>query len=523
MFAKTFCRPGAFLSVVPVGLRTTLQYNAEGLLEKVFIGYDDSERINVSNELLTIIGYYRLLPLSIPTKGGTTWVKGVLYTKREFFNEGTLPMCIEQSLISYFKENPSDYEFFGGHVESLATSFTSAMVIKNWLSMAKFSTLPSYIISSDLSEQSFVNMVNNDRFPFKFPLISGYMIHEMGKFKYVPLNLHQSVASKITKQLDVNGYISATIHTGAKDIVTSYADVVRLNINANSSVVQTENGNIIYSTCTDGKKRDKRSSKLTCSVCGNLFTAPSHGPVCCTDIHCRSRLYPDICHFLTVLDLPQMSHEKFLKHISSGNILCLTDVLLLDEYKDLPIKATLSKLLESIVPVGVCANKNVFALLANRCNNSVQTLRYYIQNPQRLIIDINAQDIFIRRLIDWLSDGYNCTTIETLLDCGQIELIGTDKKFEGAPIFRDRNILITGSFLHGDSIEISSILQSYDAKVLLTLNEVDSSVSCVLVGALGNQDGGIIQYAHQNNIPIFNEMEFFSKYEIDEDIQSNLL
>ena len=40
MFAKTVCKPGAFLSVVHVGLRATLQYSAKGLLEKIFIGMD---------------------------------------------------------------------------------------------------------------------------------------------------------------------------------------------------------------------------------------------------------------------------------------------------------------------------------------------------------------------------------------------------------------------------------------------------------------------------------------------------
>lgn len=522
MFAKTFCKPGAFLTVVPSGLLTTLQYNSNGLLEKVMVGYE-SVKTSVPTDVFQAIYNNAIVPITIPVKGGTTWIAGVFYTDKEFFNEGILPKCNESLLLEDIAANPTEYRFYASDVESLAAAFTTPIVIRNWLNMSKFETLPGFVIPANLTETAFVQMVNTSRYPFKFPLISGYLVYEGTKKRYIPLDLTQTVVHKVGKRLDASGYIQGILHTSNGEVVVPYTDVIRFNINAQSSLVRTSKGKLIYSTCTDGKKRDKRTSRLVCSVCGNAFNAPASGPVCCTDDHCRSRLYPDICHFLNVLNLPEMTEDRFMKCIADGDIICLTDVLLLDEYKDLPIQASLGKLVEAVVPVSVCSDSSVFTLLANRCNNSVQTLTYYMNNPNRLIVDLNTDNLFVRRLVDWLSDGYNITTLTTLLEGGQVQMLSSVKKFEGAPIFRGKNILITGQFKHGDSHEVLSILQSYEATVYLSLDEAKGNISCVLVGEGGGQNGGIIQYARSNNIPIFDELPFFAKYEIDEDIQSNLL
>lgn len=520
MFAKTFCKPGAFLSVVPLGLRTTIQYNANGLIEKVFVGYDDT-KTNVSDTLLPVLKSSKIVPLSVPIKGGTTWVKGVFYTTREFFDEGVLPMCIESSMLEDIKVNPQDYTFYAGNVDSLASSFKAVMTIRNWLSMSKFNLLPGWIIPADLTNEAFIKMVDTERFPFKFPLISGYMIYEGAHFFYLPLNLQQCVVTKVTRFNDESGYIKAKLQTADKDIVVQYSDAIRYNINTQTALVQNKDGKILYATCSDGKKRDKRTNKLTCSVCGKQFLAPQTGPVTCDDIHCRSKLYPDVCKFLKVLNLPEISHERFAKLIASGHIVCLTDIFLLDEYKELTTSITLGKLLEAVVPVDVCSDTSVFTMFANRCDNSTQTFRYYIENASRLITDLNLNSIFVKRLIDWLQDGYNVTTLDTLLEIENIKIITKDKKFDGAPIFRGKTILITGKFLHGDMTEIISILQSYEAKVV---TQYVDHIDCVLVGDLKDGiDGKVIQLAKANGVPMFDEGAFFSEYGIDEDLASNLL
>lgn len=522
MFAKTFCKPGAFMYIVPVGLRATLQYNAKGLLEKVFVGYGDT-KVNISEDLLSKLGSSFIVPSTIPTKGGTTWVEGVFYTDKEFFDEGTLPMCIEPSIIKDMKKDLSGYTFYAGHVASLAVSFTSLIAIRNWLNMSAFKTLPGHLIPGELTNESFMQMVSATRFPFKFPLISGYMIYDGPNFNYAPINLTQVVASKVTKFVDENGYIKAKVNTGdsSNTLVAQYTDVIKFNINAKSSIVRTSSGKIVYSTCTDNKVREKRTNKLTCSICGKPFTAPVSGPVRCADEHCRSRIYVDVCHFLDTLSLPGMTADRFSELITSDQLLCLTDILLLPEYKELKIETTLDKLLQAVVPLEVCADATVFTMFINSCNNSLQTLKYYLDNPNKIATDMNINSIFAKRLSKWLSDGYNVTTLETLIESGQISFVTTTKKFNGAPIFRGKTIMITGNFHHGSMREVMSILESYEAKVV---TQYDSTVNCIIVGQTKeNVDGGAIHSGRSNNIKIFDEADFFTTYDIDADIAANLL
>lgn len=523
MFAKTFCKPGAFLTVVPVGLRTTLQYNSNGLLEKVFVGYEETARTNVSDVMLPILKSSKLVPLTIPTKGGTTWVKGVFYTDKLFNTSGVLPMCIENDILEDMKTNPSSYRFYAGNVYSLAASFQAVMTIRNWLSMAKFEVLPGFIIPSNLTNEAFNRMVFTNRYPFKLPIFSGYMIYEGNKFRYLPLNMSQVVVTRVSRFNDENGYIKANLSTGSRDdnMTVQYTDVIKFNIHTNTLLVRNSKGKIMYSMTTDSKKRDKRSNKLTCSVCGKVFFAPESGPVTCDDEHCRSRLYPQVNHFLKTLNLPEMSSERFNALINSGDLICLTDVLLLDEYRELDIITTLDKLIQSVVPVEVCSDSTIFTMFANRCSNSVTTLKYYLDNPSRLVTDLNINSIFVRRLVKWLSDGYNITTLTTLIESSQVKLLSTFKKFDGAPIFRDKVILITGKFLHGELSDIVGILQSYEAKVV---TQYEPGVHCLLVGGhMENIDGKVIHDAKSANIPIFGELEFFNQYGIDEDLETNLL
>ena len=90
------------------------------------------------------------------------------------------------------------------------------------------------------------------------------------------------------------------------------------------------------------------------------------------------------------------------------------------------------------------------------------------------------------------------------------------KKFDGAPIFHGKTIMITGRFKHGSHDEIISILESYDATVVTKFN---NSVQCLVIGDTKESiDGLSARYCKANKIPIFTESEFFKRFQIDEDI-----
>lgn len=520
MFAKTFCKPGSYLTIVPVGLRATLQYNANGVLEKIFNGYSD-DKSNVSSELLDVMKKSKLVPLVVPIKGGTTWVEGVFYTSKTFNKSGVLPMCIEPDMILDIKCNPDKYSFYAGRVDSLAASFKAVLTLRNWLKMASFNTLPMYLIPDKLTNEAFIKMVNNGKYPFKFPLISGYMIFEGTDHKYRPLNLTQRIVKSVQKFTDESGYIKATITDTTKhDSIHQYSDVLTYCIDKDSMLVSKSNGELIYSTTQSTLPKVNR---IICSCCGNNFMSPKSGPVACSDPNCPSKLYPQVIRMLSAFELPIIEYSKFKTYLDKKKVQCLTDIFLLPEYKDALIATTLPKLLEAAVPPDVCADNSEFMKISCTCNHSSKTLRYYIENPDRLRIEMAEQinSLMLRRLVDWISQPYNASTLLTLLDLDSINVIETDKKFDGAPIFRNKTIAITGKFSHGDLSEIASILRSYEATV--TIN-IQGDADCLVIGDLNeNIDGKSIQLARENNITMFSESQFFAQFEIDDDITSNLL
>ncbi|MBQ3184550.1 MAG: hypothetical protein IJB54_01060, partial [Firmicutes bacterium] len=83
MFVRNLLRPSDFVTLVPVGMPTTLQYNDTGMLEKVYWGYTPETREDLSSRMLSaakITDEVKPFPFKIPLKEGTTWIMGVLYS-----------------------------------------------------------------------------------------------------------------------------------------------------------------------------------------------------------------------------------------------------------------------------------------------------------------------------------------------------------------------------------------------------------------------------------------------------------
>ena len=97
MFAKTFCKPGSQVCPVPAGLQVTLQYSAQGVLEKIFADY--SKENNVTDKLLSKVQSVKGLTSIIPIRGGTTWVYGVFHTDTIYPVSGSIPQCAYGSMM----------------------------------------------------------------------------------------------------------------------------------------------------------------------------------------------------------------------------------------------------------------------------------------------------------------------------------------------------------------------------------------------------------------------------------------
>ena len=176
----------------------------------------------------------------------------------------------------------------------------------------------------------------------------------------------------------------------------------------------------------------------------------------------------------------------------------------------------MAKLLRAMIPYDVIARDDVLMLFTMACMENPKTVEYYMLNPEQIPTDLRIEHMDLPTLMEWFTDNYNVSDMSTLLTIPQITITERNKKFDGAPIFRDKIIYITGTFLHGSMGYVSSILQSYSAKVTTTMS---NNVDLVLVGGTHeNVDGRAIVSARQMHIPMAEELDFFAAYDIDTDI-----
>jgi len=519
MFVKNFLTAGDFLTLVPVGIKVSLQYDDNGRIERVYKDWQD--HADVTLDFLPKMLEDDMIPRKISVKTGSTFVYGVLYTPTLCPDPGELPQCVMDSLSDKFVLGLAKFNFFAGHVKSFGTTFRGANQIRQWLNFSKFHVLPGFVIPHDIDEVKFEKMATSN-FPFKYPLISDYIEFGRDGVDFYSTNLFQEVVFNVEDGMDEDGSLYSMLTLTHEKLKIGYSEAVKYNVIKNTQIVLDESGNIIYSRSIDKRKRKAREDKITCPVCGNIYSVPKSGKCVCSDPHCNSRLYPRVTRMLKILSFPDISYDSYIKLTNKvGKVFSVVDVLYEDSIVDYRPNCTLPNLLRSIVPPEVMHGSDAFTLFCNKCNNSVDTVDYYLHNNRRIVTDLGMGDrADIRRFSEWLEDPINLSDILTLLHSDRVNLTKVDRKFDGAPIFRDKTIYITGKFKHGDIQEVTSILSSYSADVITS---GDAGFDCIVVGDTKEDvNGFVIKHAKSIGVPIFTESEFFTTYGIDEDLAENL-
>lgn len=275
--------------------------------------------------------------------------------------------------------------------------------------------------------------------------------------------------------------------------------------------VTLPDGEIICSNCASA------TSDIKCPVCGNIFACPPGGPVKCSDLHCNSRLHTWFSRFAAVLSLPSIEHDELMRLVANHTVTMFSDVLLIEPYASLKIKASISKFLTAITPVAICNNVAIFHQVAAICRGSSDTLLYFLRNPDRLLTELSGVS-GAESFVNWLSDPYILCTITTLVESDQLMLASDGPLFEGAPIFRGRHISVTGKFKRGSIDDIVTILTSYSAEVTVGIT---SNADCLIIGDLNeNNDGRSIREANERGISIYSEDVFFSMFDLDSDLSA---
>lgn len=516
---KTVCRPGSFVEAVPDGLLATLRYNQHGLLEQIAFGFGDDAPLADSNQLAHLAGF---VPNTIAVTGGTTWVEGVFYAEDCLETIGTLPEDLKDPIL-----NCDHLAFYAGNARSLAVSLNGANPVRNWLTVSKFDVLPGMVVPVNFTEDSLQALLTAGGGRLKYPYLAGFIVFDMNDVHFDRIDLFQAKVRSTSRKLSPYGYVTAEVKFSAdspiKNTVLNWSEVVTWNMQSETAVLLTtdEVPEVLGAFKTDERYRTPVSPTLTCPICNKIYNVVAHGPVCCDDPNCISRLYPVIQHMLSVFELPPMSEERFIEISTKKEILCLTDVLLLDEYKGHELKTTLATAIYAVTPPEICADKVFFSKFADACNNSAETLLYYVSNPARIQVDFELYSIQAQRFCEWLKDFNSAQTVQSILS--MVKILIRTKKYDGRPIFRNVVIAVTGQFRRGNYDTIVSILESYSAKVTPAIESETPNV--LVIGSLNsNIDGSMIHKARLLGVPMMSEDDFFAKYEIDSDLaDANLL
>lgn len=520
MFVRNFVTAGSLLEPVPVGLRLTLQYDVEGHIEKVFEGFNAYGE-DLSLLLLESFFNQKLVPPTISVKNGTTHVMGVLYCKKFVKGHGNLPSSLVNEYIQEFLNRPEDFTFYAGNMTSLATTFHGAVPIRRWLQLAGFQVLPGYVIPAGLKEAKFEKLIRTAQFKFVYPLITDYIIFDKVGCNYYNLDFVQHEIKRVTKYVDDDGNIRCKVKVKDSDEDFDFAlsDVTRLNIASGSFIILDEEKKLLYSSTYPNPNKNVT---YTCPYCGKVYKVPTFGDTHCEDKHCVSRKYRSVTNFLKILGLPTMTRSRYDKMVKGREAnFTVSDVLYEDDYKTYRVSTSLAKVMEAVVYTP--KSKIDFETFCNRCNNIRQSIEYYLHNPDRILKDLGLESKanMFKNFIVWLKDPINVLDLESAFSNEHIQLVNQDVTIpNAAPIFRGCKVYVTGNFIRGDATRIASILKSYGAEIL---DVYDNKASFVLVGSMHErEDGKAIRSAKLNNVRIFEENDFFTRYEIDQDIAQNL-
>ena len=508
-------KPGDFVTLIPIGLPITLQYNISGNLEKVYSGYDVN-RTDITDDVMTSLLDINKVPGKISLDKGTSWVTGVLYTNATVSGSGKLPDAISDKLLDLYKDNPMQFNFFAANISCTSMSFSGSIHVKNYLNVAKFNVLPSWYVPAKMTPDIFEQWLRDPTFTFQ-PIVTDMQVYSDANVNLISTGISQYMITNVKNHIDDSGYLRLAVSLEGVDApkYVDFPDGAKCGVATGNLLYFDKNHQIIGSHCF---VESKYPTDVRCKFCGKMLHVPESGTMACTDPHCCSRMYPAIQHFIAELGLNVTMTKT--EAMVSYKIHSISDMLLCEKFDGVTIEAPLAKLLRALVPIEVLPNKAVISDFITACTESADTVKYYVMNPGLIKSDLKIINPQIDKLIAWLEDDFNASEVTTVLTADNVKVVSADHRFNGAPIFRDKLICLTGDFIHGSHELIVDILRSYSAKVTTVFT---NSVDCVLVGGTAeNIDGKTIVAARNMGKAVMGEVEFFKYYDIDSDL-NNLL
>lgn len=527
MNVRNLLHPGESVCPIPMGFRATLQYGSNGKIEHILDGFTTSGTYWNQEEFDSAISRH-LFPLQITITGGTTWIYGVFYTDARVYDFGKLSDVGQTAYRELFfsgEDVSSPFKFYGINAESMSSYFSGPMAVNKWLaSLSDIIAVPSFIYMLNTDDDKLFNLFNSNPITSKFvPKISGLLCCQNNQYRLEDTPFIQGQVANIERDIASDGQLWGTIYFYNTDDIlydVEYSTIYANKVSSDDLIIYDAISSKLIDKFPKVETATTSLEPIFCTICGKRLRY-TPGSMICDDENCGSRMYDRVYQFLEVLGLPLITFDKYKEIIKEFPIVNISDVLDFSPYTTTEVKTTLRELLRAIIPIEIVRNNETLTILCNKCNNKAETLEYYLSNPIRIRSDLDINNNDIHQLILWLSnDVGRLLDIKTMFHHERIHISNIERRFDGPNLFRGKQICITGTFIHGDNDTVANILRSYGAVVTTTWS-ID--VSCVIVGDCNEfTNGQIVRAAKETNIPVFTESQFFTKYEIDADLASNL-
>ena len=507
---------GQYVQPIPVGLLCSVNYAQAGFVTSIVVNPTNEELpFTVISDLCSAgVISQRISPASKISR-----VDGVIVVTDIDFRyadcTGEVPECYYESIKKYISKWPTKCKFYaygGAHYNNLnvATLMLASKLRSYGFKFIGGISVTANSVPSQLD--AYIDTMGQSTNK-TLPITVGYNISIGSATNFVSRGLVSDTVKNAKPIIDESGYVHWHISGNEDDYIVSYSDAVAYDASKGTYVV-LEGGDIVYSI-SPHPEYGKLSNEFTCPVCGKKYTITGDTTMC-TDSDCPSRNYNNIVKLLIGCGLEQFSYDEYLELVKSGELTSLQSVFSLPRYSEKEIKITLTNLMFSILPVSVTMGNVDNVAQFVRQAKSKTAVHYYINNPDKIYSELRLNSLFAKNLVDWYSDTRHAETFDSIIHNPNIEIVEVQKKFKGDPIFINKKICIAGKFQHGSLEDIAAILSSYSADVTL---ELDSNCSCLILGHFRGEPNQIVDLAQSYGVSVYTEDEFFSSFQIDNDLE----
>lgn len=484
---------GDYVYPYPIGLPVTLQYSDKGRLWKIFEGFTDFDT-ELTDRLIDTITQKHCLPLTIKAVGKVSYIRGIFIPSKSLNYVNDVDFRDRQNVDVFIEAyNKAPFPFYAFSISQAVKENITINQNEALLKLNGFEPMKNFIISRNFEEAVLEKQMQLQIPENSGKAILGYVIRRTDRYLYYTENLTPYKVANVEKILVSDGKILGEICTTSDKIFyLPYSTVIKENIFKSSTLIYNDRKELKQIITSN----HKRNTIYNCVICGKPIDFLKYTE--CPDSSCLSHKYFKIKAICEACGAECISFETYKNAAIKKEILSLTDVLLLPEYKDAELSTTLEKLLHAYF--GDIPNTEDLDILCEKCDHNAISAVYYIQNPKEIQKDLGINNPY---LVNLLSNPVTAQELSLLINESNIHFKYTFDNIVMEDIV-GKHIYMTGTFTRAHAKD--HILDNYG----IIDEKVTAETDMVLVGNnLHGTDNQQIEIAQRYSIPLISENTIF--------------